>query len=44
MHLELRRCFGIDLLLIDDMAREVWEEANRQLAGMPCTDLLPGLA
>ena len=39
-HLELRRCFGIDLLLSEDTAREVWDEANRQLAKMPCTDFL----
>jgi len=31
-HLELRRYFGIDLLLSEDTAREVWDEANRQLA------------
>ena len=32
-HLELRRVFGIDLLLGPSTAREIWEEANRQLPG-----------
>ena len=31
-HLELRRYFDIDLLLNEDTAREIWDEANRQLA------------
>jgi glucuronate isomerase len=30
-HLELRRVFGIDLQLNPGTAREIWEEANRQL-------------
>ena len=30
-HLELRRVFGIDLPLDPSTAREIWEEANRQL-------------
>ena len=30
-HLELRRVFGIDLELNPATAREIWEEANRQL-------------
>ena len=30
-HLELRRVFGIDLQLGPATAREIWEEANRQL-------------
>jgi glucuronate isomerase len=30
-HLELRRVFGIDLPLNPSTAREIWEEANRQL-------------
>ncbi len=30
-HLELRRVFGIDLELSPSTAREIWEEANRQL-------------
>ena len=30
-HLELRRIFGIDLPLSPATAREIWEEANRQL-------------
>ena len=32
-HLELRRVFGIDLELNPSTAREIWEEANRQLPG-----------
>ena len=37
-HLELRRVFGIDLALSPATAREIWEEANRQLrAGRPQT-------
>jgi len=30
-HLELRRYFGIDTLLNQDTAPEIWDEANRQL-------------
>ncbi len=30
-HLELRRVFGIDLVLSPSTAREVWDEASRQL-------------
>jgi glucuronate isomerase len=30
-HLELRRVFGIDLPLSPSTAREIWDEANRQL-------------
>ena len=30
-HLELRRVFGIDLLLTPQTSREIWQEANRQL-------------
>lgn len=30
-HLELRRVFGIDVVLSPSTAREVWDEANRQL-------------
>lgn len=30
-HLELRRYFGIDTLLNQDTAQEIWDEANRQL-------------
>ena len=33
-HLELRRYFGIDLLLNEDTAKEIWDEANRQLPQM----------
>jgi len=39
-HLELRRVFGIDLLLGPATAREIWEEANRQLAQLPARTLL----
>lgn len=39
-HLELRRYFDIDLLLSADTAQEVWDEANRKLAGMPVRDML----
>ena len=39
-HLELQRTFGIDLLLNEDTAREIWDEANRQLAEMPVASLL----
>ena len=31
-HLELKRYFGIDTLLNKDTAREIWDEANKQLA------------
>jgi len=31
-HLELRRCFGIDLLLGPDTADEIWDRANAKLA------------
>lgn len=34
-HLELKRYFDIDLVLNVDTAREVWDEANRQLAAIP---------
>lgn len=39
-HLELRRSFGIDLLLSADTAAEVWAEANRQLAETTAPGLL----
>ena len=32
-HLELKRCFGIDLLLGPDTAEEIWSQANEQLKG-----------
>jgi len=32
-HLELKRCFDIDLLLSPDTAEEIWERANEKLAG-----------
>ena len=39
-HLELRRVFGIDLELSPATAREIWEEANRQLPGWSTQTLL----
>lgn len=39
-HLELRRVFGIDLPLGPSTAREIWEEANRQLPGWSTQALL----
>lgn len=39
-HLELRRVFGIDLALDPSTAREIWEEANRQLPGWSAQALL----
>ncbi|MEM1446914.1 MAG: glucuronate isomerase [Planctomycetota bacterium] len=39
-HLELQRTFGIDLLLNEDTAKEVWDEANRQLDAMPVSSIL----
>jgi len=31
-HLELKRCFNIDLLLSPETAEEIWEQANEKLA------------
>jgi glucuronate isomerase len=39
-HLELRRVFGIDLPLTPATAREIWEEANRQLPSRSARALL----
>jgi len=39
-HLELRRCFGIDLVLTRSTAREVFDEASRQLGSRTVRDLL----
>jgi glucuronate isomerase len=39
-HLELRRAFGIDLVLGPDTAAEIWDEANRQLAATSAQQLL----
>ena len=39
-HLELRRVFGIDLDLNPTTAREIWEEANRQLPELTTGKLL----
>ena len=39
-HLELRRVFGIDLLLGPATAREIWDEANRLLPELPARTVL----
>ncbi|GGP18556.1 glucuronate isomerase [Silvimonas iriomotensis] len=39
-HLELRRIFGIDLLINEKNAGRIWEEANASLAGMDTWSLL----
>jgi glucuronate isomerase len=39
-HLELQRHFGIDVLLNEDTAREVWDEANAKLADLPVSTIL----
>ncbi|MEM7624453.1 MAG: glucuronate isomerase [Planctomycetota bacterium] len=39
-HLELKRYFDIDTTLNADTARDVWDEANRQLADMPVSVIL----
>jgi glucuronate isomerase len=39
-HLELRRAFRIDLVLSPSTAREIWDEANRQLAAWPVPAML----
>ncbi|MEO1235528.1 MAG: glucuronate isomerase [Planctomycetota bacterium] len=39
-HLELKRYFDLDLLLSEDTAREVWDEANRRLADMPVAKII----
>ena len=39
-HLELRRVFGIDVPLSPDTAREIWDEANRQLPQWSARTLL----
>ena len=43
-HLELRRCFGIDLVLTRSTAREIYDETIRQLAGRTVRDLLAPFA
>jgi glucuronate isomerase len=43
-HLELRRVFGIDLPLSPATAREIWEEANRQLPRWSTQTLLSHFA
>lgn len=39
-HLELRRYFGIETLLNEGSAKEIWDEANRQLTQKPVRALL----
>jgi len=39
-HLELERYFGVDILLNQETAREVWDEANRQLQQMNVKSIL----
>jgi len=39
-HLELKRYFGIDQLLNEDTAKEIWTEANRQLKQLRVSDIL----
>lgn len=39
-HLELKRYFGIDTLLNTDTAKDIWDEANRQLKQMPASAIL----
>ena len=39
-HLELKRYFGIDVLLNQDTAKEVWDESARQLKQMPVATML----
>ena len=39
-HLELKRYFGIETLLNKDTAKEIWDEANRQLKNLPVSKIL----
>ncbi len=39
-HLELKRFFGITDLLDESTAKQIWDEANRQLAQMPVHKIL----
>jgi len=39
-HLELRRYFGIDTLLSGETAKEIWDEANRQLKDLSTRAML----
>lgn len=39
-HLELKRYFDIDTLLNEDTAKEIWDEANRQLQSMDVRTIL----
>jgi len=39
-HLELRRIFGIDLIINEKNAKQIWEEANAKLATMDTWSLL----
>jgi glucuronate isomerase len=39
-HIELKRFFGIDKLLDETTAKEIWDEANEKLATMPTQRIL----
>jgi len=39
-HLELKRYFGIETLLDEASAQEIWEEANRQLKALDTWGIL----
>jgi glucuronate isomerase len=39
-HIELKRFFGIDKLLNETTAKEIWDEANTKLASMPVKQIL----
>jgi len=39
-HLELKRYFGIDVLLNADTAKEIWDESAKQLKQMPVSTIL----
>ncbi|MGF1449650.1 MAG: glucuronate isomerase [Opitutales bacterium] len=39
-HLELRRYFGIDALISEDTAKEIWDGVNAQLPGLKAHDIL----
>ncbi len=39
-HLELKKFFGIEKLLDESTAKEIWDEANRQLAQTPVHEIL----
>ena len=39
-HLELKRYFGIDVLLDETSARKIWDRANEQLSDLPARSIL----